>query len=154
MKRNLLLAFLVSLLAVGAMYGQAVTTATPTQQTATHADASTIVGNSSTSAATITLTPLAGQCIYVTSIEIDNTEDATGVAAAAQTNLTTTNLGGLAWKIPSGTASAGLMNPPLFLNYSPGAIKAATCGTAVTFVLPTFATHQTLNVNVTAFSAP
>lgn len=150
MSKLQVLGLLVCLFAVMLYVGHA---QTAVQHSGTHVDAATQVSTIASSAGTLTLTPVAGQCVYITSLEIDASEDATGVAATAQTTVTTTNISGSPiWTIASGTASAGLANPPIAMAF-PGGLKAATCGTAVTFVEPTFTTHQTIRINVAWYSA-
>ena len=124
----------------------------PTQQIGTRADAAVQVATSASSAATITITPPSGQYVYIVGADISNCGDATGVTAAATTNITTTNLNGLTWLMGSGTGAGACVTPP-FPNFGPGGLKSAQAGTAVTFVLPTFATHQTIRLNVTYFFA-
>lgn len=126
--------------------------ATLIQQAAARMDAATTVSTSATSAATITLTPSAGECVYVHEVDIANCAGASAVTAAAVTTITTTNLNGTpAFTLGSGVA-AGLCQPapnPIY----PMGLKAQTAGTNVTFVLPTFATNQTIRVNVAWRSA-
>lgn len=123
------------------------------QESKTHLDAATQFGTSATSAATVTLTPNGGEYVYLSTITVTNCAGSAAVTAAAVTSLTTTNLSGSpAWTIGSGVA-AGLCQPVL-TEIFPNGFRAQTPGSAVTFVLPTFATNQTLRVNVSWFSAP
>ena len=119
--------------------------------TGQHLDAAQAVSTSNTSAATLTLTPTSGS-VYVTDVHISNCAGASAVTAAAPTSLTTTNLYGAAWQIGSGV-TAGVCQPEVSDPYPLGGLKAAAPG-AVTFVLPTFATNQTVRVQVTWYSAP
>ena len=69
--------------------------------------------------------------------------------------MTTTAIGGgttPVWTLGSGT-TAGACQPVINDVYASG-LKSNTSGTAVTFVLPTFATNQTLRVQVAWRSAP
>lgn len=132
---------------------------TLTQQTPAHLDAQAQNTTFSSSAGTLTLTPNGGETVYLYSIDIHNCSDATGGPVGAVTSITTTNLGGLAFTEGSGSTTAGaaggpgLCQPDLVIAYPTG-LKAQTPGTSVTFVLPTFATHQTIRINVGWRSAP
>jgi hypothetical protein len=108
----------------------------------------------------LTLTPNGGETIYIYAIDIDNCSDATGATAAAVTSITTTNISGSpAFTMGSGSTTAatpggpGLCQPHLQIDYPTG-LKAQASGTPVTFVLPAFATHQTIRLNVSYRSAP
>jgi hypothetical protein len=122
------------------------------QQSATRLDATTQFATVVASATTLTITPPAGQFVYITGIEASNTQSGTVVTAAAQTTVTSTGLGGgitPVWTFASGGAGAAaggvsqLLNVPLATP-----IKSNTAGAAVTFVNPTFATNQTIRFNV------
>lgn len=126
----------------------------PVQQAPSRLDASTGFQTSNTSAATITIPGVAGNFVYVTAVEIQNCAGGTTVTGAAPTTLTTTNLGGAAFTIGSGGAGAGQCVPSPTNGEFAGPLKSAAQGTNVTFVLPTFATNQTLRVNVWYYYAP
>lgn len=126
---------------------------TQTYWNASRQDAANNVATSATSAATLTLTPAAGQSVYLTGIDIQNCAGASAVVAAGVTSVTSTNLNGLAYTVGSGV-TAGLCQPIQAASFGPGGLKAATPGTAVTIVLPTFATNQTVRVNAYWYSAP
>jgi hypothetical protein len=79
------------------------------QQSATHLDAAQLVATNATSATTTTITPPAGQYVYINNVEITNCAG-TVITAAAPTTITTTNLGGAAWTLGSGS-TAGLCQP-------------------------------------------
>jgi hypothetical protein len=115
----------------------------------------TAAGHSHTSAATITLTPTAGLYVYITGLDISNCEGATTVAVANPTYITTTNLtGSPQYQVGSGPGtSPGVCSPASEFAFA-APLKAAAVTTAVTFVLPTFITNQTVSVNVYWFSAP
>lgn len=120
--------------------------------TVERADSCNQVQHSHTTGATITLTVgVAGGpqgIAAICAIDIANVQDATGVAAAAATFITTTGINGSPqYVVASGTASAGLESPFKMINFT-APLKSAQSGTNVTFVLPTFATHQTISVNV------
>lgn len=116
--------------------------------------ASTGYQTSATSAATITVPGVNGQSIYVTNVEIANCAGAAAVTGAAPTTMSTTNLGGAAFTIGSGSTAAGQCNAPATNGVFANPLKSASPGTAVTFVLPTFATNQTVRVNVWYYYAP
>ena len=147
MKNNNKLVFLFALLCLVASltFAQGPTNV---QQSAQRLDAATTVGTSATSAATITITVPANQYFYLTGIDITNCAGASAVTAAAVTTITTTNFAGTtpAWTIGSGT-TAGACQPTISPTFSVP-LKSATPGTNVTVVLPTFATNQTVRVNV------
>ena len=124
-------------------------------QTGNRADAAVFIATSTSSAATLTLTPNPGESVYVYSVHISNCAGASAVTAAAVTTMTTTAIGGgttPVWTIGSGVA-AGLCQPTVYDVYPTG-LKGNSPGVAVTFVLPTFATNQTLRVQVAWRSAP
>ena len=156
MIRRFLAALAVLILAIASpVYAQA----TLTQQQPAHLDSEAQNTTFATSAGTLTLTPNGGESVYIYSIDVHDCSDATGATAAAVTTITTTNLSGLAFTMGSGSVTAGalggpgLCQPDLVIAYPTG-LKAQTPGTAVTFVLPTFATHQTIRLNVGWRSAP
>lgn len=147
--RKLIFALLAALLlAPAAAFAQ-----TAVQQSPTRLDAAQFVQSSTTSAATITITPPAGQYVYVTNVEITNCAGATAVTAAAVTSVTTTNLGGAAWTLGSGT-TAGACQPSPINGPFALPLKSSSPGTAATVVLPTFATNQTVRVSVYYYFAP
>jgi hypothetical protein len=152
MKRWILSLALLALITSASGHAQQVQPATAVQQTATHADTATQVTTSATSAATLTLTPNSGESVYLHTVDISNCAG-TSAAAAAVTTITTTNItGSPAWTMGSG-ATAGNCTQAFSIQY-PFGVKSATPGTAVTFVLPTFATQQTIRLNVSWRSAP
>lgn len=126
--------------------------ATLVQHTATRADAGTRLDTLVASATTLTLTPNSGESVYLHTVDISNCAG-TSAAAAAVTTITTTNItGSPAWTMGSG-ATAGNCTQAFAIQY-PFGVRSATPGTAVTFVTPTFATQQTIRVNVGWRSAP
>lgn len=117
------------------------------QQDSQLLDAAVGIKTSATSAATLTLPGVAGQFIYIHEMDVANCAGASAVTAAAPTTITTTNLpGSLAWTVGSGV-TAGLCQPFPTVIYPKG-LKSLAAGTDVTVVLPTFATNQTIRVNV------
>jgi len=126
----------------------------PIQQVPTRLDASIGLVTSATSSATLTITPPAGQYIYLTALDVANCAGAAAVTGAAPTSITTTNFGGAAWLIGSGSSAAGqcLGSPAAGELGSP--LKSAAAGTAATIVLPAFATNQTVRVSAYYYFAP
>jgi hypothetical protein len=125
---------------------------TTVQQTAQKLDAA-LMAQAAHAAGTLTLTPLGSQSIYIYEIDITNCAGASAVSAAAQTAVTTTNLPGTPqWQMGSGT-TAGNCIQNIVVTYPTG-LKATVPGTAVTVVIPAFATNQVIGVNVVYSSAP
>jgi hypothetical protein len=108
--------------------------------------------HSHTSAATLTIAaPPTNQFVYITGIDISNCAGATAVTAAAPTYITTTNLTGAPqYQLGSGI-TAGLCQPTSSGIDFVSPLRSTTAATAVTFVLPTFATNQVVSVNVYYF---
>lgn len=134
--------------------------ATAIQHTAARIDGPAQFATSASTGATITLTPNANEAVYIYSIDVDACSNATGGTAGAVTTMTSTNISGSpAWTIGTGSTTAGaiggpgLCQPPLKIVYPTG-LKSNAPGTAVTFVLPTFAANQTDRVTVGWRSAP
>lgn len=143
----------LALILTPAMHAQKDVSATQTQQSASLNDGATATATSATSAATITLTPTGSTgYVYIHEIDITDCAGASAVTAAAVTSVTTTNIQGApAWTLGSGT-TAGACQPTQVILYPKG-LRSQTSGTNVTIVLPTFATNQTVRVNV-AYSNP
>ncbi len=130
------------------------------QQSASRLDVGLFTQTVASTGTTITLTPPAGQSVYVTQIDFSNCQDATGVAVAVPTFVTSTNLGGilaaasLSWMMASGVnAGVGSCVQTFSVTYPTG-LKALQPGTPVTIIEPAFASHQTIRVTVTYFFAP
>lgn len=152
LKRLLALTMLTLFLVPALAWGQA-----SVQQSATRLDVGVYVATSTTSAATITITPAAGQYVYVTGLDVTNCAGATAVTAAAVTLVTSTALGSgttPVWTVGSGTTAGACQPSPVNAGVGSTPLKSNTAGTAVTFVLPTFATNQTLRVQVYYYTAP
>jgi hypothetical protein len=126
----------------------------PSSTPASHFDAAQFVGTCVTTGCTITVTPPSGQYAYFTNIELQNCAGATTVTGASPTSITTTNLGGVAWTVGSGSTAAGQCNSPPPSGSFAGLLKSATAGTAVVFTLPAFATNQTIRLSVYYYFAP
>jgi hypothetical protein len=126
----------------------------PVQQAPTRLDSASKVGHSHTASATITLPGIGGWYIYITGIDIIDCAGATTVTGVAPTFITTTGLvGAPQYMLGSGSAAAGQCTPTYSGNLSTP-LRSATTGTDVTFVLPAFATNQTVSVNVYYDYAP
>lgn len=122
------------------------------QQSATHLDAAQLVATNATSATTTTITPPAGQYVYINNVEITNCAG-TVITAATPTTITTTNLGGAAWTLGSGS-TAGICQPSPASGSFVAGFRSAAPGTAVTFVLPTFIATQFVRLSVYYYFAP
>jgi len=126
---------------------------TLTQQAPTLLDACTGAAAANTSAATITITPPAGQSVYLCSVQIDSCSGSAAVTPTNPASVTTTNLSGSPkWFVGTG-AAAGLCQPTGGMTW-PRTLKSSVAGTPVTIVLPSFATNQTIAVNAYYFFAP
>lgn len=124
-------------------------------QTAARSDVANLIATTVSSATTLTLTPANGESVYVYHVHITNCAGASAVTAAAVTTVTTTNIGGgttPAWTVGSGT-TAGACQPTISESYPTG-LKGNSPGVAVTFVTPTFATNQSIRLQVAWRSAP
>lgn len=119
---------------------------TSVQQSGSRLDAATNVQHSHTSAATLTI-PAGTGYAYIVGIDIVNCAGGTAVTAAAPTFITTTNISGSPQYMVGSGVTAGLCTSspvPVPVN----GIRSTAPNTATTFVLPTFATNQTVSVNV------
>lgn len=120
--------------------------ATQVQQVDARADVATNAQHSHTTATTITL-PAGSGWIVVTGIDIGNCASGTAVTAAAATFITTTGLqGSPQYMVGSGVTAGQCQNPSPVLPAT--GLRASAANTAVTFVLPTFATNQTISANI------
>lgn len=152
MKRTALVILGTLLLWAGPAYAQAPTLV---QQSPTALNACTPINATAAvnTAATVTLTPPAGQYVYVCGIDVSASNDNT---ATANTNasFTSTNLGPSgntwAWKYSfAATASLGISQAFYFAI----PLKSTTPGTAVTVVGPAVA-HTMDSINVYYYYAP
>lgn len=103
---------------------------------------------------TVTITPPAGQYVYVVGWDWTACQDGT---ATADTNLTFTTTGFT--NLPkighfSLAATARICAAPMFMNFGSYPIKSATAGGAVTFVSPAATAQTAFTLNVYAFTAP
>jgi len=137
----------ILLLAAFAAAGVFAQAPAPTQQASQRLDAAVIAGTAGSTGATITITVPGNLYFYLTGIDITNCAGASAVSAAAVTTVTVTGLAGSPiWTVGSGT-TAGACQPTISPVFSVP-LKSATPGTNVVFTLPTFATNQTIRVNV------
>ncbi len=137
---------LVFAVVMGALAPQVHAQLAPPSQVSLRNDAGNSYSTNAASASTTTLTPVSGQYAYIYSIHIDNCAGATAVTAAGVTTITTTNLpGSPIWTLGSGTTAGACAQS--FSETYPSGLKALATG-AVTFVLPTFATNQTIRLNI------
>ena len=133
---------------------------TATQQIGSRLDAALYASQIQT-ATTTTLTPGAGNYVYLTGIDVQACAGSTAVTAAAPTYITVTGFtGNPQWQVGSGGASitgrpgTGAGGCTTTVTAFTGMLKSATPGTAVVFTTPTLATNQTTNVNLFYFYAP
>src|SRR5882672_5577081 len=140
MKRlTLALALLLSVVVLGQQ-------ATLVQHSAARIDGPTQFSTSASTGATLTLTPNAGESVYIYSIDMDACSNATGGTAGAVTTLAATSgiNGNPSWTVGTGNTTAGaiggpgLCNPSLKVVYPTG-LRAQSPGVNVVFTLPTFA---------------
>lgn len=148
--RKILLAGASAAALLSAPAAMADTAGTPVTQSATHLDAASFwVGQaagatacnavSATSASgTITITPPAGQYVYLTALLLQRNTDATGVTEVP--TIATTNIssnGGATSAVLSAASTlstTGLTNTGAVIPFGVGGLKSAAPGTAVTFV--------------------
>lgn len=103
-------------------------------------------------AVTATLTPPAGQYVYICSIDIQEAANAavTGAAGPAPV-FTTTNLPtNLVWWGNNATQGTGANTSVLAASY-PNLLKAATAGTAFTIVTSAGQSTDSVRINITGF---
>lgn len=104
-------------------------------------------------AVTATLTPPSGQYVYLCSIDIVETANATvTVGAGPAPVFTTTNLPtNLVWWGDNSALAQGIMKNVITLPFGPVPLKSATAGTAFTIVTSGGQSTQSVRINVTAF---
>jgi hypothetical protein len=148
------IALALALAGCGSAWAQAVGTPTGVQQNQSRLDAAVNVtkdaGSINEAQTTITLTPAAGQCVYLDSALLGIGSDATG--ATGVETFTTTNMNGLGWTFYSVLSTTNIPITVQLVGASP--IKAATCGTAVTFVTPAQNAHLAFPMTIAWHSAP
>lgn len=157
--RKLLLALALLATTASGAFAQALTS-----QTASHADAATFLQAASNGATscntvsetvaqdTITITPPAGQYVYITGYFGAKTTDATGVTETL--TVSTTNVTGSPIYDYNTSLSTSVQRPAIVENYNPP-LKSTVAGTAVTFVpSATQSAHSYLCHRVAGYFAP
>lgn len=144
MFRNLVF---IAVISCASLFAQQAGQPSSVQQTTQRQDAATYVATSATSAATITVVVPANQYFYLTGVDIQNCAGASAVTAAAPTTITTTGFanGGPSYTVGSGVTAGLCTNQTVSLGTP---LKSSSPGTNATFVIPTFATNQTIRLNV------
>jgi hypothetical protein len=125
----------------------------PTAQQPTRPDACSTANATSSlvnTTATVTLTPQNGQSVYVCGIDIEISNDATGLVVHTNATFTSTNFGGWLWKFSSPNV-ANTTVTQMFQFVNP--VKAPATG-PVTFVSPAINAHAMYNINVYYYYAP
>jgi hypothetical protein len=157
MKRMLLLVLIALLAVVGPVSAQ-----TLIQQSPTTLNACTLSQNKQATAGavgTITITPPAGQYVYLCELDVHSCAGASAITGAAPLFVTSTGLGANnpQWMLPTGGNGVTANNAGSCYDqnyFYPGGLKSAATGTNVTIVGPTSATNQTVNVNAIWYYAP
>ena len=165
MKKISSLLFLICAICVicGSVWAQAPTTI---QQSGSRTDAAIFLAtslggattcatvNTTTANGTVTVTPPAGQYVYITGVFIDLPSDTTGTTGVA--TLSTTNItGSPVWSLATlaAAAAAGATNRQIAEIYPTG-LRAASPGPAVTFVPSAQIAHIALCIRVAGYYAP
>jgi len=147
----------------GSVWAQAPTTV---QQAGNRTDAATFLQgpaggatscatvNTTAALNTVTITPPAGNYVYITGVYIDITADVTGVTQVA--TLSTTNLsGGPFWSLATVVPTAGANGTMRQIaEVFPTALKSTVPGTAVTFVPSAQTNHAIFCARVAGYFAP
>lgn len=155
MTRLFKLAILLGLLCAVPAFAQTLPAATSVQQHPTHQDACTEISTANTTVnAQETLTigpPPSGQSVYISQLDLQASNDATG-SAESNASFTSTNLNGWIYVFSqAGTASTqGLDRNVTF----PTGLKAAGPGVKVTIVSPAAVTHVSFNIQACYWFAP
>jgi len=161
--RKIVTSILVVLLVSIAAAGQA---PTAVQQAGARNDAATFLQgpaggatscatvNTTAALNTVTITPPAGNYVYITGVYIDITADVTGVTQVA--TLSTTNLsGGPFWSLATVVPTAGANGTMRQIaEVFPTALKSTVPGTAVTFVPSAQTNHAIFCARVAGYFAP
>lgn len=103
---------------------------------------------------TVTITPPAGNHVYITGVYIDITADVTGVtqvATMATTNITGSPIWSLATIVPTAGANGTMRQ---ISETFPTALKSTVPGTAVTFVPSAQTNHAIFCTRVAGYFAP
>jgi hypothetical protein len=161
--KNIVISILVILLVSLAAFGQA---PTAVQQSSSRTDAATFLQgppaaatlcatvNSTAAAGTVTITPPAGNYVYITGVYIDIVADVTGVSQVA--TMSTTNLtGSPIWSLATIVPTAGANGTMRQISETfPTALKSTVPGTAVTFVPSAQTNHAIFCTRVAGYFAP
>jgi hypothetical protein len=158
---------LVLLLGICVICGSALAQApTAVNQSPTRSDAATflqtMVGgatacatvNSTAANGTVTITPPAGQYVYITGVYIDITSDTTGLTGVA--TMGTTNItGSPTWSLATLTAAAaGQATMRQIADVFPTGLRSTVPGTAVTFVPSAQSNHVIFCTRVAGYYGP
>jgi hypothetical protein len=100
-------------------------------------------------AVTLTIPAVTGQCHYIKSIQITRVATAS-LAGGAVLDITTTNLGGLNWKVGNAMSAGGTQNDVVLTPSLP--IQSDAPGTASTIVCPAPGLAVIWILNVTYFT--
>lgn len=143
---------LALLLCVGAAFAQAGVPGTLVQQSPTELRACTPAhaDGAVNSQQTVTLTPPAGQSVYVCGIDFSASQNGTATANTNST-FTSTNLGG--WKFVYSLAATANTMFGQAMNFSQP-LKSVIPGTVVTVVSPAALTNTAFSINVYYYYAP
>ena len=116
--------------------------------------------NATQAAGTVTITPPAGQFVYVTGLYVAACADGTVSVSSVQQNFTTTGFSGTLSIETSYISAATITSNPgaiqcdrVTLPFSVP-LKSATAGTAITVVPPAQAAHMSFPIIVTYYTAP
>lgn len=148
MRQRILWAFPALILFLALVLGaDAASAQSPVQQSSQRLDAATATAvstnyNTPNAQAVLTITPPAGQFVYITRIELEAIQNGTGTAAV-NSAFTSTGLGAGATASPQwGFSLAATADAVLYRDVNFGApLKSAASGTNVTITSPTAATN-------------
>jgi hypothetical protein len=158
--------FALALLSSSAMATPGLLNSAPVQQDPTRLDAGSNICafapavNQTAASQTCTITPPAGQSVYIDSLIFKACLDGTASISSIQQNYTSTNMGGLAWQTALISGSTITTNATDNLcDTSPnlagsGPLKSAQSGLVVTLVPPTQAAHASFGMFVAYHFAP
>jgi hypothetical protein len=156
MKRLLTFTLAIVLLALPIFAQQISPGATPVQQVQPlfNCNQTATATGAANTAVTVTLTPPAGQYVYICTIDIQEVANAAVTGAAGPAPIfTTTNLTtNLVWWGNNATQGTGAFTNVLTGIY-PLTLKSATAGTAFTIVTSAGQATNSVRLNVTAFYA-
>jgi hypothetical protein len=127
---------------------------TQVQQSATQLTACTTANANAAvnTTATLTITPPNGQYVYLSEMDAQVSNNATGAVTQANVKFTTTNLGGWQYQYSSANAANTSTSIGPFA-FSPP-LKSAAAGTAVTIVSPAVNAQATYSINSCYYFAP